>query len=255
MTKATGDTYAPLRGLRELVDDGVRLGSPSAGRRDHPQPRRGQGGTLRERDRFPKGRGRLVVLSEQEVGETEETVVLLGGRIHRERAPEVLQRLVRLPGVIVQPPHAAADGHRGRVELDRHAGLAPARPRADPWRSGTTSTIAGPPSSADSSSSARRKLAAGRDPVPVVDERHPRERRVRLGQALIELERVASLRLGPLDSLPHRRAPVVHMQGVRIGEPGVGQGVGRVLGDGRLEDTGFPRRWPPGCAGSTRSGP
>ena len=56
-----------------------------------------------------------------------------------------------------------------------------------------------------------------------------------LRQALVERERPPGLGPGALEPLLHRRAAVVELQRVGVGQAGVGQRVVRVLRDGRLE--------------------
>ena len=120
---------APARLFGELGQHLARLGGPASRRGDDAESGGGESRALGERDRLPEGSRRLVVLAELEVGETEETVILLRGGIHRERPAKVLQRPLRLAGVIVQPSHAAPDRDRCRIELDGQPplGNAPSR--------------------------------------------------------------------------------------------------------------------------------
>ena len=105
------------------------------------------------------------------------------------------------------------------------------------------------------SSIARANLRRGGGPVPVVDEGDPRERGVGLAQRVVQLDRLPRHLLRPLHPLADRRPAVVDLQRVGVRQPGVGQRVARVLLRSPARSTGCPRRWPPGCGGSTSSGP
>jgi hypothetical protein len=61
----------------------------------------------------------------------------------------------------------------------------------------------------------------------------PRE--VRFGQGVVECQGAQRHLLRVSHSLRDRRGAVVELQRVRIGEPGIGERVARILGDGTVE--------------------
>ena len=115
----------------------------------------------------------------------------------------MLERLLRLARVVIQPSHAAADGDRGRVEVDRYPALRERR-LAPPHRDQKPGMPLPGHGVAGVELERTVEFAAGRRPIPVEDERHPPERRVRFSEGLVEGERAAGFDLGvrSLDLVP-----------------------------------------------------
>ena len=72
-------------------------------------------------------------------------------------------------------------------------------------------------------------------PVPVVNEETPRQRRVRFRQRIVERDRLSRVELGVLEALVHRHVPIIDVQRVGVGKPGVSQRVVRIERDRFLE--------------------
>ena len=156
----------------QLLQDGPGLVRPAPQCRHLTQSGVGQHIALRVRHRLPEGGSGFVVQPLLGVDQPQEPVGFLGGRIHGQCPAQVLQGGVEIPGIVVQPPHAAPDGDRKRIELDRgpafgerfvepaHGGQKPGVPLARRRVAGIQ--LDGP-----------GELAFGGSPVPVIDEDRP----------------------------------------------------------------------------------
>ena len=149
-------------------------------------------------------------------------------------AREMIARLLVPARVVVQPAEGAAYRDGGRIELLRGVPFDERFVQPSARREQEAVPLM-----------RRRVLRVELDratelpprflPAPVVHEQHPRQRRVRLRQRLVERQRLARVALRQRESFRDRHAAVVELQRVGVGEPGVRQRVLRIFGDGALE--------------------
>src|SRR5262245_53069522 len=79
------------------------------------------------------------------------------------------------------------------------------------------------------------KLVVRVRPVPVMNESAPGQRRVRLGEIVVQRDRFQCIRLCALESFMNRNASIIDVQRMTVGESRVRQRVRGVFGNGLLE--------------------
>src|SRR5688572_16110225 len=128
--------------------------------------------------------------------------------------------LVESPRIEVDIAESAAQRHRARVELE--SGVCLDKRLFQPFLRSEKKCIPLmrrriPRVELDRAT----ELGAGSLPVPIVDEEAPRQRRVSLGQSVIELECRSGVLLRFRKALVYLDVPVVHVERIRIGETSV----------------------------------
>ncbi len=189
---------------------------------------------VRVGDRPVEGLHRLVEASLFLVRESEPERRGREGRSQPQRAPQLLDGLVVVAGVVEAPAELHVEDQGERIEGQGAPRLGDGLlVAAQEGQVLGEPVVGGRVAGVQLERPAEPGLRAL--PVPVVEELRQGQRAVRFGQSRIELQRLPGRLLGPREDLPRRPGAVVAEEEQRVREAGPGQGVRRIAVERLLE--------------------